>query len=293
MLALIAGQGALPAAVSAACAVPPVVAALEGFWPQGLTPEPDLVWRVETMGTLLARLQARGVTEVCLCGAVERPSVDMGAIDDATLPLIPAMRDALATKGDDGVLRAVIGIFESAGFKVRAAHEVAPALLPPEGVLTEAQPGPEANDEARLGDAVSAEQGARDLGQACVIRDGGVIALETAEGTNAMLAGLPARGANDDLVTATLDGVGDMLGAAADWLSGVPAQGQGMFYKAPKPGQDHRADLPVIGPETVHAVAAAGLAGLVIRTGGVMVLDQGQTLALCARHGLYLWVRTP
>ena len=106
-----------------------------------------------------------------------------------------------------------------------------------------------------------------------------------------MMADLPDEGASDPL-SAAMDGVGDLLGAAADWLSGVPHARQGMFFKAPKPHQDRRADLPVIGPDTVHAVASAGLAGLTVQAGGVMILDRAEVIALCNRFGLYLWVRS-
>lgn len=65
----------------------------------------------------------------------------------------------------------------------------------------------------------------------------------------------------------------------------------GVLYKAPKPGQDRRADLPVIGPETVRRAAAAGLSGIVIEAQGVMVLEQPLVRALIEETGLFLWVR--
>ena len=68
-------------------------------------------------------------------------------------------------------------------------------------------------------------------------------------------------------------------------------EGRGLFYKAPKPGQDRRVDLPAIGPETVTRCAAIGLRGLVIEEGGVMILDQTGTVAAADAAGLFLWVR--
>ena len=56
-------------------------------------------------------------------------------------------------------------------------------------------------------------------------------------------------------------------------------------------GQDRRADLPVIGLGTPDAVSAAGLSGIVIEAGGVMVLDRARTVARCDQLGLFLWVR--
>ena len=54
MLALIAGEGTLPGAVARAQAEPPLVCALRGHPPAGLTPDLDV--RLETLGGLIAML---------------------------------------------------------------------------------------------------------------------------------------------------------------------------------------------------------------------------------------------
>jgi len=74
-------------------------------------------------------------------------------------------------------------------------------------------------------------------------------------------------------------------------LTTRPDAGGGILFKAPKPGQDRRVDLPTIGPNTIVAACAAGLAGVVIESQGVMVLDHVTVLAECNRLGLFLWVR--
>jgi hypothetical protein len=298
MLALIAGEGSLPAAVAAAQPRPPLVCAVRGHAPEGL--EPEITVRLETLGGLFATLRARGVTQVCLCGSVRRPQIDLGALDDATLPLVPRLREALQ-RGDDGALRVLIALLEEEGFEVLAAHVAAPGLLPPAGVPTVARPGPQTAAEADLGARVVAEMGAADLGQACAVRGDSVLAREGPDGTDAMLSRLgpprevpPARPAGEPFGWAA-DMMGDMLGGAADWLSGqdggTDRPRTGILYKAPKPGQDRRADLPAIGPRTAESVARAGLAGIVIEAGGVMVLEREKTVAALDRAGLFLWIR--
>ena len=145
MLALIAGGGGLPQRVAGALADAPLICAYEGTTPVGL--EPDLVFRLETLGTLLAELTARDVTQVCFCGAVARPSFDPSKLDAATLPLVPVFQKALAA-GDDGALRALVDIFQTAGLTVVAAHDLAPDLMAAEGVLSQHQPD---SGSARLG----------------------------------------------------------------------------------------------------------------------------------------------
>ncbi|MEQ5868753.1 UDP-2,3-diacylglucosamine diphosphatase LpxI [Sagittula sp. NFXS13] len=255
MLALIAGRGDLPAAVVAAHDGPVVVCALEGHRPDGVSV--DRVFPLEGLGDLLHWLHGRGVTTICFCGAISRPSLSLRRIGWRTWPLVPRVVRALR-RGDDGALRIAMRIFEDAGFRMLAAHEAAPSLLPVAGVWGVLPDGFEAT--ARLGDQVSAAQAAADLGQACVLHGATVLAREGEDGTDAML-----------------DRVTDASG--------------GVLYKAPKPGQDRRADLPAIGPGTVHGAAKAGLSGIIVEADGVMVLGQPQVGDALAAAGLFLWIR--
>lgn len=288
MLALIAGTGDLPPALVARLPVRPVICAMDGFRP---ALKPDLTFRIEQLGSFLNDLRAQGVTEVCMAGAVTRPTIDPTAVDDATKPLVPVIMQAIA-QGDDGALRAIISIFEEAGFRVKAAHEIAPDLLPAAGVLGQNPISFDNRTDAVTAEQTIAQMGQVDVGQACLLRNGRVLARETQAGTDAMLAQFAPSG---DPLWAAVDGLGSVLGTAAEWLSGedgdpVDARGA-ILFKAPKPAQDRRADLPVIGPQTVQGAAAAGLAGIVIEAGGVMVLDQDKVLADINAAGLFLWVR--
>ncbi|WP_121064929.1 LpxI family protein [Chachezhania antarctica] len=265
MQALIAGGGGLPAAIVAAMETRPFICAFEATEPEGLTP--DLTFRVETLGTLLAELKGQGVKELCMAGAVTRPQIDPLAIDTATLPLVPVIMEAMA-QGDDGTLRTAIRIFEGQGFTVLGAHEIAPHLLMAPGCPTLRQPGEAEERDAARGADVVAAMSAVDIGQACAVRGGLVVAVETVFGTDWMLASL------------------------VNQLDVLQTEG-GILYKAPKTGQERRADLPTIGPETIRAAADAGLAGVVIEAEGVLVLDREAVIADCDRLELFLWSRAP
>lgn len=263
MLALIAGTGDLPGALVAR-----LTEAGEGVLiclPDGVAAKvpatlPRLPFQLETLGTLIVALQARGVRRLCMAGAIRRRAIDPALIDAATRPLLAPLA-AASGQGDDGALRALIALFEGSGFEVVAAHQIAPDLLPEPGIPTRAKPDKATRADAALGEAVVAEMGRADLGQACVIGAGRVIARERKAGTDAMLATL-----------------GDVPSGA-------------ILFKAPKPAQDRRADLPVIGPETARAAAKAGLAGIVIEAGGVMVMKLAEVVAVLNAAGLFLWVR--
>lgn len=299
MLALITGDGALPSVVAAQQTSDPLVCALEGHQPDGL--EVEIWFRLETIGTLLHTLVARGVTEVCFCGAIQRPGFNPMRLDTRTMPLVPTLAKAVKD-GEDAALRAILDLFEKRGMTARGAHTLAPDLLPEPGVLTSTEVPAGLEAQMLAAEAVSVEQGRADQGQSCVIRDGQVIAREDARGTDAMLRGLlerptrPMPPTDDDPFGAAMDFVGDMLDDAADWLSGPVAEARakpagGVFFKAPKPGQDRRIDLPTIGPATARAVIDARLDGMVIAADGVMVLDRAGVVRLLDEAGLFLWVR--
>ncbi len=301
MLALIAGTGALPAAVVGAVSGPVVLCQMAGFDIKGLSDTPKIDFRIETLGTLLQTLKTKGVTRVCFAGAITRPNVDPAAIDAATLPLVPRIQAAIAD-GDDGALRAVIGIFEEAGLAVVAAHELAPKLLCRAGILVGDPIDDQLNSGVEVALAEHAALSSGDIGQAVVVAGGRVIAREGRAGTDAMLRTLipataPLVTESDPFVWAA-DAAAKTLGALADWVSGddgpvaqaAPALG-GLLFKAPKTGQDRRADLPVIGPRTLMLAAEAGLSDIVIEAGGVMVIDRPQVCAIAKSMNIRIWSR--
>jgi DUF1009 family protein len=103
--------------------------------------------------------------------------------------------------------------------------------------------------------------GVADVGQACVVQQGIVLALEAIEGTDAMLA---------------------RAGTLARQGPG------GVLVKLVKPGQDRRADLPTIGPGTVRAAAAAGLRGIAFEAGGTILTDRAALVRAADEAGLFL-----
>jgi len=284
-LALIAGTGALPFVLFqhlSKLGEPPVVCAMRGFEPEL---KPNITFRIEHLGSFLHSLREDGVTHICMAGAMRRPDVNPAEIDALTAPLVPRLQEAMA-KGDDGALRGIIALLEEQGFTVIGAAELMPELLPEAGVLTKAVPQKGHQADAKVGDATLQQMGAADSGQACVIRNGKVVRREGPEGTDMMMrvyAGAFAGGAslNPIRLFRVLMGLRKIF---------APSRGA-ILFKAPKPGQDRRADLPVIGPDTAREAVAAKLDGIVIEDGGVMVLNLPEVRRILDAAGLFLWVR--
>lgn len=254
MLGLIAGRGELPALLAAKrdC----YVIGLEGSLPDRVSA--DYQFRLEHFGSLISHLKEKDITQVCMAGGIDRPRLDPSALDVPTQALLPQIMQALGA-GDDGALRVVISVLENAGFDVLGAHEILPELLMPPTLLGDDTDGDQtdvSNGFAALDANASADQG-----QALIIRAGEIIAQEGADGTAAMIGALDHQ------------------------------QSKGaILVKTPKRGQELRADMPTIGPETIEQAAAAGLSGIAISAGDVMVLDQPKVRSLCQRLGLFLWV---
>jgi DUF1009 family protein len=62
----------------------------------------------------------------------------------------------------------------------------------------------------------------------------------------------------------------------------------GVLVKLVKPGQDKRADMPTIGPETVRNAAAAGLRGLAFEARATILADREACLAAADAEGFFM-----
>ncbi len=299
-LALIAGQGGLPPFLTKAMLARgevPVICEVEQFPSEVKGELPRIGFRLETLGTFLQMLKETGVTQICMAGAMQRPPIDPSLIDAATMPLVPRVQAALA-KGDDGTLRVFINLFEEAGFNVIGAAEIAPDVLPKPGLLVGSLPRDLVPDLAAA-EAALAEMGAADEGQAVVVKAGHVIAREDQRGTDAMLSDLAPDYDPPWLAEDPFDIAADVLDSVADWLSGPEAEKKrispnaegGLLFKAPKPGQELRVDMPLIGLKTVMGAAELGLRGIVIEASGVMLLNPDGVRQVLEGHGMFLWVR--
>ena len=155
----------------------------------------------------------------------------------------------------------MIRVLGEEGFRIIGAQDVMREALAPVGLLTRSAPDALAAADIRRGVAVARALGAVDVAQGCVVQQGMVLAVEAAEGTDAMLS---------------------RCGALARSGPG------GVLVKLVKPGQERRADLPTIGPDTVRAAAAAGLRGIAFEAGGTLLADRAVAVAEADKAGLFM-----
>jgi UDP-2,3-diacylglucosamine hydrolase len=199
-----------------------------------------------------------------MIGPVRRPSLATLKLDWRGLQVLTRLGLGLgpgAGFGDDRLFKAIVGELEGEGFRVIGADEVVDQLLAPDGLLTQAAPDAAAARDIELGIRVAARLGELDVGQAVVVQQGLVLGVEAVEGTDPLLA--------------------RCAGLRRDGPGGV-------LVKLKKPTQERRADLPTIGPGTVRAAAAAGLAGIAVHAGHCLIIERARVVEAADRAGLFV-----
>jgi len=182
-----------------------------------------------------------GVKELVIVGGVKRIGLWRDARPDwRTLKMLARLRSFR----DDALLRSLANEFESVGINVLGVQQILPDIVAQLGSLSARKPTSGELQDAALGWKVAKQLGQLDVGQAVVVKDGVVVALEGVEGTDALI-----------------ERAGRLCG------------GGGVLVKVSKPIQDLRLDLPSFGPATVRSMAAAGINAAVLEAGRTLVLD--------------------
>jgi UDP-2,3-diacylglucosamine hydrolase len=263
-LGIIAGGGVLPGQIVAACREtgrPYFVLAFEGAADPATFPDAPMEWiRASALGRALDIARRENVEELVLVGGIKRPS------------LLDLMRDVRSARflakvgtrmlGDDNLLSAVAHeIEESEGFDIVAPDDILADILATPGAYGSVEPAADDRADIERGFAVVRAMGALDIGQCAVVQNGRVLGVEGAEGTDRLIA------------------------RCAEFLRTDEAGG--VFVKAPKPSQERRIDLPTVGLTTVQGIIRAGLRGIAVEVGGVLVVDRAAIIAEADRAGVY------
>jgi len=268
-LGIIAGRGSLPSVIARAAMaseIPIHLVAIRGETSEEIECFPHTWIQWGEIGKLFSALKDNTCTDLVIIGGVNRPDFDNVRLDLGAIKTLPFLL-SLAKGGDDHVLSSVVRFFEEKGYHVHGAGQVLPELLADEGKLSTKAPSAEDKADIATGLEVVRALGRHDIGQAVVVAKGRVLAVEAAEGTDAMLQRC-----------AELRKSGRARGAHQT----------GVLVKAPKPGQEERIDMPTIGPETMRRAAAAGLAGVAVAAGQVLMAERGETIAAAKANKLFL-----
>jgi UDP-2,3-diacylglucosamine hydrolase len=269
-IGLIAGGGVLPFAVAdklVARGIEPVVFALKGACDAAPLSRFRHHWiSIGQYGRLTRLLRSENCRDLVFIGTLVRPSFSEIRPDWQALRVMGKVWAAFRG-GDDHLLTSIGRILEQDGFRMVGIGDVAPELLMPEGCLTRAAADASAVADIARGREVLQALGSFDIGQAAVVIDGHVVAVEDIEGTDGLLSRV-----------ARLRKEGRIRARTA----------RGVLVKAPKSGQDLRFDLPTIGPKTIENVAAAQLAGIAIAAGNTIVVEPQAMVEAADAAGLFV-----
>lgn len=272
-LGIIAGGGELPLAIaeSARSAGRDVfVLALSGA-EDALSEFPRENSGIGELGKSLSLLKQHGCEEVTFAGRVARPEWSELKLDARGALALPKVA-AAALRGDDALMRAMLAIFEKEGFRVIGTAEAAPNLIADAGIYGKYKPDAQALADMEKAREVVRALGQLDIGQAAAVADGLVLAVEAAEGTDAML---------------------ERLTSLPNNLRGTSRKRRGVLVKAPKPAQERRVDLPVIGLRTIELASAGGLAGVAVEAGAALLMRKAKLVEEADRAGLFVMAFEP
>ena len=235
------------------------VVGLKNFYDPKLNP--DLVIRLGGAGRAARECRRRGIRKLLFVGALGH--VNLSDIRPDLWSMGVLFSVIKHQRGYDSMAVAFMQALEKRGYEIVAAQDVAPGLtFEHSGIQTRTRPT--RNDMANIKRAIDVSHtiGEQDIG-ASVVVDKQVIAVEAAEGTARMLERVVEMRKNR-------------------------RRSGGVFAKMTKPGQDLRIDIPAIGVDTVNAVAAAHLRGIIVNAKTCFVIDKDAVIAAANRAKIFI-----
>lgn len=249
-IGIIAGSGDLPVQLITSCKQQGrdmfVVAFEDQTSPEAVENVPHIWIKLGNIGKALDALRNARARDLVLAGRIGRPKLSSLQPDLATAKLLKHLGTTLFS-GDNALFSAIVAFLEQEGFHVLGVDDVLRDVVAPEGPLGRVLPTKQAQADIAHGVRVAHAIGAHDIGQAVIIKNGLILGVEAAEGTDA-------------LIERCAELAGEEKG--------------GVLIKAKKPLQERRVDLPTIGVRTVENVARAGFEGIAIEAGGSLIIDR-------------------
>jgi hypothetical protein len=216
----------------------------------------EIQWvNVGKFGELLESLKKSGVKEAVMAGKVSKTLLYKSKItpDLRAMKLLFSLRD----RSDDSILLAITKEIEKEGIKLLDITGFTTSLLTPEGVLTGDKPTEDEWKDIAFGWKIAKEIGRLDIGQTVVVKNQAVMAVEAIEGTDEAIK----RGG-------TLAGKGAVV------------------VKVSKPDQDMRFDVPVVGLDTIKAMAAVHARVLSVESMKSMILNRDAIIKEAKNAGI-------
>lgn len=243
------------------------IVAIKGSAAEGVADFSHNWVNIAQLGGMLTAFNRHRCKELVIIGSVTRPNFGDVRVDWGTVINLRALWALRTAGGDSSLLSLIVSFFESKNMHVLGAHQIAPDLIAERGPLGRLKPNQQSEADIEIGRKAVAALGPLDVGQAVVVVRGHIIAVEAAEGTDAVL---------------------ERCKDLKKWSLARGGPRVGVLVKCAKPDQDRRIDLPSIGPETVRRAAEARLSGIAIAAGDVLIAEREEVIRLANRLGIFL-----
>lgn len=268
VLGLIAGEGRLPFLVAAGArkaGLRVICAGLEDNADRRLANEVDTFCYVAIArpGSWIRKLKKHGVTRAVMVGRVAKrriftPWRILRYLPDWRAFRIYYWRLRGKNKLNESVLAAIADELASGGIMLENSTMYCKEHLATEGIMTTRRPGQSVQSDIEFGWQMVKKLVELGIGQAIAVKEKEVIAVEAIEGTAEMI-----------------ERAGQLC-KSGGWT----------LFKASKPNQDMRFDVPCVGPDTIRSLAQNGGKCLVVEAGKTIIIDKPETIKLADQLGI-------
>lgn len=266
-LGIIAGGGKLPFRLVERClelGVAPIVIGFNGQTDRELydlcAQFPQLKTHLGAAGEIISFLKTNNVHDLVLIGSVKRPSLSELKPDLKGMKILSKI--GIRALGDNQLLELLEAELSSEGFALRGIHDFCSELLAPQGVIGNIKPSSSALSDINIGIEASHALGALDIGQAVIVQQGVVIAVEGVEGTDALIQRSKSL---------------------------IKKGEKAVLVKSRKPQQSKNLDLPTIGINTILNAVDAGLGGIAIQAQNVLVYDLKKVVETSDNNHIFIY----
>lgn len=213
-------------------------------------------FRVGQLGKLIRYFKSRGVTEAVMVGQIAPKNLFDLRPDMRTLFLLARVKQRNA----ESLFGAIGDELAKDGITLLPANTFLEDHMATEGHICGPTLKNRAWDDVFYGQKIAKETSRLDIGQTVLVRHGTVLAVEAFEGTNACI-----------------------------FRGGELGRGKAVtMVKVSKPHQDFRFDIPVIGAQTIHTCAAAGVSVIAVEAGKTVLLERDLVFQLCKEKQITL-----
>jgi DUF1009 family protein len=210
---------------------------------------------------ILEIIKSSQIENLVLVGAVNKPNFTTIKVDKKGALLV----SKILTKkilGDNSVLQTVIDFFEKEGLKILTIDQLLSDIVSKEGVLTKLAPNNDDLENIKIATNAIKTMSYLDIGQSVIMAQKQIIAVEALEGT-------------DNLIKRC----GEL---------NAEFKKDAILVKLKKTGQTKKADLPVIGLDTIKNCHDSGIKGIAIESGATLIINKEQVIKAADELGLFI-----